>query len=123
MLRDWKEKMLALGIAVVFVLFIGFAMDTFLEVDDEELYAMSLFIIACVAGIASITLGITINVESVGAGLIGGGVLSILYGAIRYMPYAENVIRVIFFGLALGALIWLGLKKFNRNGDIMRKKT
>lgn len=123
MLQGWKEKILTFSIAIIFVLFIGYSIDTFLQGDKyNEQYAMYLFIIAGISGIMGIILGFFIRIESVGIGLIGGGILSILYGIIRYWDYAENALRVIVLGLALGVLVWIGFKKFGNTEPTSRLK-
>ncbi len=113
MIKGWKERILAISIAIILVLFIGYSINTFLNGEKYgEDYNRNILIIASISGIISIVIGVVIAVESVGAGLIGGGVLSLLYGIVRYWEFAPNVLRVVILGLALCILIWLGFKKF-----------
>jgi len=116
MLKAWKERFLALSIIIVFSLFIGYSIDTFLGGEENpEAYNRNLFIIASISGLIAIVVGgYFVNNESVGSGLIGGGVITILYGLIRYWEYAENILRVVILALILGVLIWVGIKKFSK---------
>src|SRR3989338_10033072 len=99
LLKSWKERLIAIGIAILFLLFNIYAIKTFLEVDSQrdqfdidkfffdrngERYAMYFFIVAGISGILAIVIGAYIEVESVGSGLIGGGILLLVYGSIRY---------------------------------------
>ncbi len=118
----WKEKVISIGIAILLVFFIGFAIDTFLERgSDRELYNMSIFLIAGITGIGCIVGGSFLKIENVGSGLIGGGILTVIYGIIRYWGDAENILRVIIIGIALGVLIWIGFKK-HKDNDKKKKK-
>jgi len=42
---------------------------------------------------------------------VGGGILIILYGTLRYWRYAEDVLKFVLLGIALGILIWIAYKK------------
>ena len=72
------------------------------------------FIISIIAGLIGIIVGIILKKEIVGTGLVGGGVLLILYGTIRYWQHAHNTLKFILLGAALIILIWLGYKKFEK---------
>ncbi len=50
--------------------------------------------------------------EAVSLGLSFGGVLSLIVGALRYWSAMDDYVRVVVLGVALVALIWLGVKKF-----------
>ena len=123
LLKGCREKILTISIAIIFVLFIGYSIHTFLGGDKyREDYNINLFIVASISGIIGIVIGAFIKVEGVGAGLIGGGILSVLYGVIRYWEYAENIIRVIILGVVLGVLIWIGFKKFGNIEENFSKR-
>ena len=51
---------------------------------------------------------------SVSAGLMGGGVLTILYGVIRYWTDLPDYGRFIILGIILAILIWLGYKRIKK---------
>ncbi len=77
-----------------------------------ELYNRNVFIILVLAGLASLVIGFFIsNISAVSLGLSLGGVLSFIIGTIRYWSNMDDYLRVIILGLALAALIWLGVKK------------
>ncbi len=118
-LKDWKEKLLTMSIAIIFVLFVGYSIYSFLDQGlGDEKYTTYLLIIAAISGIIGIIIGMIVKVESVGTGLVGGGILSILYGVIRHWQYSNSVLKVVALGIALGVLVWFGFKKF---GKIIKK--
>lgn len=72
------------------------------------------FIIAVIAGLIAVFIGaVKLNLGSVSSGIMGGGVLSILYGVMRYWENAQDWLRVSILGIALVVLIWVGYKKLN----------
>ncbi len=81
----------------------------------QEKYSKNIFIITTVLGILLITLGgIAFQLDAVSAGLMGGGVLTIIYGSARYFPYAGDLFRfsISLTGLILviGLAYWLNKK-------------
>ena len=83
--------------------------------DVMEIYNRNVFIISVIIGLISVVLGgIILKLESVSTGIMGGGVLLILYGTIRYWGDLADVGRFIILGLVLGVLIWIGYKKFKK---------
>lgn len=65
------------------------------------------FFIALPLGIIIILLGaFKFGMESVGAGLMGGGVGTLIYGAGAFWPYTQNWIRFLLSLLGLAILIW-----------------
>ena len=88
--------------------------------DFQEIYSRNLFIITIIIGIILLTFGGALfELEAVGAGLMGGGITTILYGSVRYWPYAGDPLRFILslVGLILVILFayWLN-KKTKRKG-------
>jgi len=69
------------------------------------------FIVAVIAGLIAVVMGSILKHEVVSTGLIGGGVLSMLYGTIRYWQHANNILKFILLGIALGVVIWIAIKK------------
>ena len=80
----------------------------------NEKYNRNVFIIATGIGIIALIVGVALNLASVSAGLMGGGILSILYGTIRYWSDLPDYGRFIILGITLVILIWLGYKRINR---------
>lgn len=77
-------------------------------------YARNCFFILIVIGLAAIIGGVLISVEGVGSGLIGGGVLTILW----VLPYTHDYwmnsskyLKLFVLGIVLVVLIYLGYKK------------
>jgi len=82
--------------------------------DSRDVYNRNVFIIALILGLAIVVTGITLKLESVSIGIMGGGALLILYGTIRYWGELGKYIRLVILGLVLVALIYLGYKKFGK---------
>lgn len=83
--------------------------------DSMNIYNRNVFIIAGIAGIITIIVGALLNLVSVSSGLFGGGVMTVIYGTIRYWSELADWARFIILGIALGVLIWIGYKKLNKN--------
>jgi len=168
-----KENILAIAIAVILVLFIGYGTSTLYEAPDRsdyckeeykdiqtkeeceqeegkwtyyqeeaprplegnrtgwcnqfyecekeydgvrDMYERNVFIISLIIGIIAIILGgVVLASESVGAGVLGGGVLIVIYGTIRYWGDMSKYLRIIILGIVLFVLIWIGYKKIEKN--------
>lgn len=75
-------------------------------------YSKNVFMILVALGVASIAVSFAVAATpAVSLGLSLGGVLSLIIASVRYWGYMEGYLRVIVLGLALAALIWLGVKK------------
>jgi len=81
----------------------------------NEKYNRNVFIIATGIGIIALIVGIALNLVSVSAGLMGGGILAIIYGTVRYWSDLPDYGRFIILGITLAILIWLGYKRINKN--------
>ncbi|MDP3992461.1 MAG: hypothetical protein Q8P79_03085, partial [Nanoarchaeota archaeon] len=65
------------------------------------------FFLALPIGIAIIALGaFFFGLEAVGAGLMGGGVGTLIYGSGAYWPYTQNWLRFLLSLAGLVILIW-----------------
>jgi hypothetical protein len=82
--------------------------------DAMEPYNRNVFIISVIFGLAAIILGVTLMLGSVSAGLMAGGILTVLYGVIRYWGFAQDWLRFTILGITLAVLIWLGYKRLNK---------
>lgn len=72
------------------------------------------FFVALPLGIVIIALGAFVfGLEVVGAGLMGGGVGTLIYGSGAYWPYTQNWIRFLLSLVGLAILIW-GTYWFNK---------
>lgn len=82
--------------------------------DASEAYAKNVFIALVILGALSLLAGVFVGRISpaVSAGLSYGGVLSFVIASARYWQAAGDLIRLGIVGLALVALIILGIKKF-----------
>ena len=81
----------------------------------HNLYNRNVFIILIIVGIISIIIGFLIGQsEAVSSGLSFGGILSLIIGTIRYWSGMDDYLRFIILGAALAVLIWMGIKKNER---------
>ena len=76
-----------------------------------EKYNRNVFIVSTGIGIIILIVGFALGMASVSAGLMGGGVLTILYGVVRYWTDLPDYGRFIILGITLAILIWLGYKR------------
>ncbi len=75
--------------------------------DANRMRSRNVFFIALPLGIIIIILGAFLfKLDAVGAGLMGGGVGTLIYGAGAYWPYSENWIRFLISLIGLVILIW-----------------
>ncbi|MEK7565356.1 MAG: hypothetical protein AAB501_03930 [Patescibacteria group bacterium] len=80
----------------------------------RNVYNRNVFIILIVLGLISLGLGLlVISASAVANGFLGGGLLSLIVGTVRYWSDMNEYLRFIVLGIALAMLIWLGYKKFN----------
>lgn len=78
----------------------------------REMYERNVFIILLGLGVLSIIAGIgTKSFVAVSNGLTFGGIFSFIIAAIRYWDSADDFVKFGMLGIALAALIWIGIKK------------
>lgn len=82
--------------------------------DERNRHDKIIFIAAVIVGLISIMGGILIKKEVAGIGIVGGGVLLILYGTIRYWQHANDILKFILLGIALAVLIWIAYQKLEK---------
>jgi len=81
--------------------------------DSTNAYNRNVFIVLVVAGLASITVGFFVaSSGAVSLGFSFGGLLSLVIGTIRFWSDMQDYMRLGVLGVALVALIWVGVKKF-----------
>lgn len=77
----------------------------------NEKYNRLVFIISGILGLICVIIGgVALTMESVSAGIMGGGILTIIYGTLRYWGNLEDVGRFIALGIILTVLIFIGYK-------------
>lgn len=80
--------------------------------DVSDVYQRNVFVVLVILGVVSILVGVfTSQISAVSLGLSLGGVLSLVIGSTRYWSSMDDILRVIILGLALVALIWVGVRK------------
>ncbi|MBN1377185.1 hypothetical protein JW949_02525 [Candidatus Woesearchaeota archaeon] len=146
-----KKNILSISIMIIFVLFIGYGIETFYsspkyydfcnysrfydemdykdlndsasikeqeacfnEYDNvREIYNRNVFIITLIIGLSALLAGaLILQSESVSSGIMGGGILTIIYGTLVFWGNMSKYIRFIILAFVLALLIWLGYKKF-----------
>lgn len=81
--------------------------------DATKVYDRNVFIVLVIAGTAFLVGGIFVSsVEAVALGFSLAGILSFIIGTMRYWNSMDERLRVIVLGIALAALVWVGIKKF-----------
>ncbi|MEK6945318.1 MAG: hypothetical protein AABW63_00830 [Nanoarchaeota archaeon] len=85
--------------------------------DAMRLRSRNVFFIALPLGILLIAGGaFFFGLESVGAGLMGGGVGTLIYGSGAYWPFTENWVRFLLSLIGLVILIWFAYFLSKRSG-------
>jgi hypothetical protein len=76
-----------------------------------ENYNRIIFFFSLVIGLLTFVVSVSFLADAVSAGFMGGGVLLIVYGTMRYWGSLSDILRTIMLGFALGVLVWIGYKK------------
>jgi hypothetical protein len=79
-----------------------------------KIYNRYVFITLVSAGVVVLAVGSFISISVLTIAFVWGGVLSIFIASVRYWSSADNFLKVIILAIALGFLIWLAIKKFNK---------
>jgi hypothetical protein len=74
-------------------------------------YERNVFFANLIIGIVVFVVAFFLGLEAVSSGLMGGAVMLIVYGSIRYWGELSDVWRTLMLGFALAVLVWLGYKK------------
>ena len=83
--------------------------------ESHNLYNRNVFIVLVSLGVLSLIVGAFVGgIQLLSTAFSWSGVLSIVIASMRYWSSADSLIRVIILGVALGALIWLAIKKFSK---------
>ncbi len=83
--------------------------------DARKLYERNFFIILVVLGTLTLIVSFVVRtIEVIAPSLAFGGVLSLFIASVRYWSEMQDYLRVVILGLALVALIGLGVRWFNR---------
>lgn len=77
-------------------------------------YSQKVFIVLIALGIISLIAAGFITIQILSMAFAWGGVLSLIIASIRYWSVADNIAKVVILAIALGLLIWLAIKKFNK---------
>lgn len=81
--------------------------------EAQNVYNRNVFIVLVIAGTILLVGGMfLLSVEAVALGFSFAGVLSLIIGTVRYWVSMDERLRVVVLGVALVALVWIGIKKF-----------
>ena len=80
----------------------------------QKSYNRNVFLILVVLGVISLVLGAVLANAILSMAFAWGGVLSLLIASMRYWSDADNLLKVIILAVALGALIYIAIKKFGK---------
>lgn len=80
----------------------------------RKVYEKKVFITLVVLGVLFLASAGFIAISILSIAFAWGGVLSLIIASIRYWSQADNLAKVVILALALGLLIWLAIKKFNK---------
>jgi hypothetical protein len=79
--------------------------------DAHSVYNRNVFMVLVIIGVIILGIGLFLPIEVLSMGFAWAGVISLIVATIRYWSDANNLAKVIILALALGALIWLAVKK------------
>ncbi len=82
--------------------------------DVEEVYAKNAFIILIIVGLVAVIAGVYLKLHSVSSGIMGGGVLVMLYASMRFWRNLDEYLRFAILVITLVVLIWIGYKKLKK---------
>ncbi|NPE26729.1 hypothetical protein HNV12_01860 [Methanococcoides sp. SA1] len=77
----------------------------------REPYERNVFFANLGIGVLLLIGAFFLGVEAISTGLMGGAVMLIFYGTVRYWGELSDVWRTLMLGVALAVLIYLGYKK------------
>lgn len=80
----------------------------------RKVYEKKVFITLISLGVISLIAGGFISISILSIAFAWGGVLSLIIASMRYWSQADNLAKVVILAIALGILIWLAVKKFNK---------
>jgi len=90
---------------------------------ESKKYSKNLFVMTVPIGIILLVIGAALfNLEAVGAGIMGGGIVTLIYGAGNYWPEATDVFRFIISLVGLIVVIFLTYWLNNRITEKKKSK-
>lgn len=86
----------------------------FCQIEYDEVrkpYERNVFFANLIIGVIVFVVAFFLALEAVSSGLMGGAVMLIVYGSMRYWGELSDIWRTSMLGFALAVLIWLGYNK------------
>ncbi len=78
----------------------------------HSIYNRNVFIILITLSVIILSLGFFLPIEVLSLGFSWSGIVSLIIASGRYWSDADNWMKVIILGFALGLLIWIAVRKF-----------
>lgn len=80
------------------------------EIERDQYGFIGFIILAFIAVVLIVVSMVFIGYDSIGTGLLGGGIILLIYAILRFWGDINQLIRLIVMAIALGALIYIGHK-------------
>ena len=77
------------------------------------------FIALSIISIIAIVAGLALTIEAVSSGILGGGILLLVYSVMRHWGILNKYLRLTLLGIALIVLIYYGYQKIDK---VQKKK-
>lgn len=88
----------------------------------RDKYGFVAFLVLAIIAIIIIIVSVAyVGLESVGTGLLGGGIIQLIYGTARFWGEINQIIRLLLMAAGLGILIWLGIKYIDKGNNKGKK--
>jgi hypothetical protein len=82
---------------------------------EQKIWEANSVLIIGIIGIIAIVLGfILIHVEAVGSGILGGGIILVIYDVLRYWRALNEYLRLLILAAVLILLIYFGYRMFKK---------
>lgn len=82
--------------------------------EATQKYSRIVFFIATITGVLAIVGGLFTIVNSIGGGVMFGGVILLIIGTAQYWTYLSKYVQWLLLGVLLVFLIWIGYKRFGK---------
>ena len=80
----------------------------------NSFYNRNVFFASLVAGGIALIAGFLLAVETVGNGMMFGGIVMMIYGTLRYWNDLSNAWKFVILGIVLAILVLLGYRKLKK---------
>ena len=88
----------------------------------SQVYNRNIFFILAPLGLLMVVLGMYFLIDYMGAGLMFGGLITLLYSTIRYFSDMSKIWRALVILIELLIIMWIGYKKIGSDDKKSTKK-